>query len=270
MAFSLSLPTFSSACLSSSSLCTSVLFSLLWQPLKEQGMCWGWVWPEKKRGDCCLRALLRLCFSSQSWCHYMGERWFCILGAAAVTRSWCVWVAVWYLCLECLFELGTEHHVKNTLSMYTSCLIRFHLHLILFVFTVSSFVFHCSQFLSRLVSFPPAVLSAAPVMCVCYCVYVCLHFWDRIYSEASPAPVCQACLEKNYGSPVSGSEKVGRGHSKVVTFGGVTEIGHPVDSVKSSEGEETELLRRLLSKATVAMPTIGLGSQLSGQERRYG
>uniref|UniRef100_UPI0037E8A751 microtubule-associated protein futsch-like n=1 Tax=Semicossyphus pulcher TaxID=241346 RepID=UPI0037E8A751 len=86
-------------------------------------------------------------------------------------------------------------------------------------------------------------------------------------SEASPAPVCQACLEKNYGSPFSGSAKAGRGHSKVVTFGGVTEIEQPIDTVTSSEGEETELLRRLLSKATVAMPTIGLGSQLSERER---
>ncbi|KAM7419484.1 hypothetical protein PAMA_016547 [Pampus argenteus] len=95
--------------------------------------------------------------------------------------------------------------------------------------------------------------------------------WERLKmtepSEASPAPVCQACLEKNYGSPFSGSAKAGRGHSKVVTFGGVTEIEQPIDTVTSREGEETELLRRLLSKATVAMPTIGLGSQLSERER---
>ncbi|KAM8773407.1 uncharacterized protein AB9X84_016101 isoform 1-T1 [Acanthopagrus schlegelii] len=95
--------------------------------------------------------------------------------------------------------------------------------------------------------------------------------WERLKmtepSEASPAPVCQACLEKNYGSPFSGSAKAGRGHGKVVTFGGVTEIEQPIDTVTSSEGEETELLRRLLSKATVAMPTIGLGSQLSERER---
>nr|XP_046270945.1 LIM and calponin homology domains-containing protein 1-like isoform X2 [Scatophagus argus] len=94
--------------------------------------------------------------------------------------------------------------------------------------------------------------------------------WERLKmtepSEASPAPVCQACLEKNYGGPFSGSAKAGRGHSKVVTFGGVTEIKQPIDTVMSSEGEETELLRRLLSKATVAMPTIGLGSQLSERE----
>ncbi|XP_044046317.1 LIM and calponin homology domains-containing protein 1-like isoform X2 [Siniperca chuatsi] len=98
-----------------------------------------------------------------------------------------------------------------------------------------------------------------------------LQKWERLKmtepSEPSPAPVCQACLEKNYGSPFSGSAKAGRGHSKVVTFGGVTEIEQPIDTVTSSEGEETELLRRLLSKATVAMPTIGLGSQLSERER---
>ncbi|XP_037621258.1 LIM and calponin homology domains-containing protein 1-like isoform X3 [Sebastes umbrosus] len=95
--------------------------------------------------------------------------------------------------------------------------------------------------------------------------------WERLKiaepSEASPVPVCQACLEKSYGSPLSGSARAGRGHSKVVTFGGVTEIEQPIDTVTSSEGEETELLRRLLSKATVAMPTIGLGSQLSERER---
>ncbi|XP_060912813.1 LIM and calponin homology domains-containing protein 1-like isoform X5 [Labrus mixtus] len=95
--------------------------------------------------------------------------------------------------------------------------------------------------------------------------------WERLKitepSEASPAPMCQACLEKNYGSPFSGSAKAGRGHSKVVTFGSVTEIEQPIDTVMSSEGEETELLRRLLSKATVAMPTIGLGSQPSERER---
>lgn len=82
--------------------------------------------------------------------------------------------------------------------------------------------------------------------------------------------MCQACLEKTYGSPFSGTAKAGRGHSKVVTFGGVTEMGQPVDTVPSCEGEPRELLRRLLSKATVAMPTIGLGSQLSERERRYG
>ncbi|XP_056227871.1 LIM and calponin homology domains-containing protein 1-like isoform X2 [Seriola aureovittata] len=95
--------------------------------------------------------------------------------------------------------------------------------------------------------------------------------WERLKmtepSEASPAPVCQACLEKNYGSPFSGSAKARRSQSKVVTFGGVTEIEQPIDTVTSNEGEETELLRRLLSKATVAMPTIGLGSQLSERER---
>ncbi|KAM9769114.1 LIM and calponin homology domains-containing protein 1a isoform 2-T2 [Menidia menidia] len=97
--------------------------------------------------------------------------------------------------------------------------------------------------------------------------------WERLKmtepSDSRPAPMCQACLEKNYGNPFSGSAKAGPGHSKVVTFGGVTEIEQPIDTVMSSEGEETELLRRLLSKATVAMPTIGLGSQLSERERSH-
>ncbi|XP_029363390.1 LIM and calponin homology domains-containing protein 1-like isoform X3 [Echeneis naucrates] len=94
--------------------------------------------------------------------------------------------------------------------------------------------------------------------------------WEKLKmtepSEASPAPVCQACLEKNYGGPFSRSAKAGRSHSKVVTFGGVTEIEQPIDTVTSNEGAETELLRRLLSDAAVAMPTIGLGSQLSERE----
>lgn len=55
-----------------------------------------------------------------------------------------------------------------------------------------------------------------------------------------------------------------------MTFGGVTEIEQPMHTVTSGQGEETELLRRLLSKATVAMPTIGLVSQLSEREHRYG
>ncbi|KAM3622848.1 uncharacterized protein V6R79_003921 [Siganus canaliculatus] len=98
--------------------------------------------------------------------------------------------------------------------------------------------------------------------------------WERLKmtepSEDSPAsPVCRACLEKNHGSPLGGSAKSGRGHSKVVTFGGVTEIEQPIDTVTSGEGEETELLRRLLSKATVAMPTIGLGAQLSERGRSH-
>ncbi|XP_075890764.1 uncharacterized protein LOC142893754 isoform X4 [Nelusetta ayraudi] len=97
--------------------------------------------------------------------------------------------------------------------------------------------------------------------------------WERLKmsdpSEAeSPAPVCQACLEKKYGGPLGGaSAKAGRGHSKVVTFGGVTELERTVGTAVAGEGEESGLLRRLLSKATVAMPTIGLKvSQLSERE----
>ncbi|KAM4751068.1 uncharacterized protein FYW61_006878 isoform 2-T2 [Anableps anableps] len=89
--------------------------------------------------------------------------------------------------------------------------------------------------------------------------------WERLRmtepSEGRPAPVCQACLQKACGSPVSGSAKAGRGHSKVVTFGGVTEMEQPAETVMSGGGEATELLRRLLSEATVAMTTIDPGSQ---------
>lgn len=82
--------------------------------------------------------------------------------------------------------------------------------------------------------------------------------------------MCQACLEKNDGRPHGRPAKAGRGHSKVVTFGGVTEIKQPVDTVMGSEWEENKLLRRLLSVATVAVPAIDLGSQLSEREHRYG
>ncbi|XP_061883099.1 LIM and calponin homology domains-containing protein 1a isoform X2 [Entelurus aequoreus] len=93
-----------------------------------------------------------------------------------------------------------------------------------------------------------------------------LEKWEKLRmtepSEPSPAPVCQACLEKTYTSSPGG-----RGHRKSVTFGGVTEIGQPVGSFALSEGSGWELLRRLLSKATVAVPTIGLGALLSERER---
>ncbi|XP_045074037.1 LIM and calponin homology domains-containing protein 1 isoform X2 [Coregonus clupeaformis] len=89
-------------------------------------------------------------------------------------------------------------------------------------------------------------------------------------SESSPSPVCQACLEKGSGTPDIISTATGsiRGRSKFVTFGGVTELEE--QSISSArEGEESQLLRRLLAKATVAMPIIGLGSQLSEQPDRY-
>ncbi|XP_072320079.1 uncharacterized protein [Eucyclogobius newberryi] len=87
--------------------------------------------------------------------------------------------------------------------------------------------------------------------------------WERLkMSEPSEeSPVCRACLEKNYRSSLAGSSKVGRGRGKAVTFGAVTEIEQPV------EGEEAELLRRLLSKAAVTVPNIGPGSRLSERER---
>ncbi|XP_052360931.1 cell surface glycoprotein 1-like isoform X2 [Oncorhynchus keta] len=98
-----------------------------------------------------------------------------------------------------------------------------------------------------------------------------LEKWERLKmsepSESSPSPVCQACLEKGSGTPDIISKATGsmRGCSKVVTFGGVTELEEqPISS--SREGEESQLLRRLLAKATVAMPIIALGSQLSEQQ----
>ncbi|XP_032418514.1 LIM and calponin homology domains-containing protein 1-like isoform X3 [Xiphophorus hellerii] len=92
--------------------------------------------------------------------------------------------------------------------------------------------------------------------------------WERLRmtepSEDRPAPVCQACLQRTYG--ISGSAKAGRGHGRVVTFGGLTEIEQPTAAVTSG-GEEPESLRRLQSKATVARTTVDLGFRLSEGDR---
>lgn len=144
------------------------------------------------------------------------------------------------------------------LSIHTSCFTHCFILILHFVVIIWSsfswFIFH-----------PVSLCSFTG--CVCVCLWACFHLRGWACSEDKPASVCQACLQRNYRSPFSGSAR--RGYSKVVTFGGVTEIGQPVDKVTSSEWEETELLRRLLSKATVAMPTIGLGSQLSERGHRY-
>ncbi|XP_008398995.1 LIM and calponin homology domains-containing protein 1-like isoform X7 [Poecilia reticulata] len=86
-------------------------------------------------------------------------------------------------------------------------------------------------------------------------------------SEDRPAPVCQACLQRTYG--ISGSAKAGRGHDRVVTFGGLTEIEQPTEAVTAGGGEEPESLRRLRSKATVAMTTVDLSSWLSDGNRSF-
>ena len=117
-------------------------------------------------------------------------------------------------------------------------------------------------------------------VCVCACVF----------SDSPPAPLCQACLEKgsilaaSSGKVAKGDLAAGRGRShgdrrRFVTFGGVTEV----ESVSWKEGEEqedeeeeeerrkererdeSETLRRLLSTATVAMPTIGVSSGLTAE-----
>ena len=99
-------------------------------------------------------------------------------------------------------------------------------------------------------------------VCVCVCLHVC--------SEPSPAPLCKECLEKGSGSPVTDTATAGQGPSKVVTFGGVTELQQPISTVPSGQGEESELLKRMLAKATVAMPTIDMGSPLTKRAHRYG
>ncbi|XP_036438928.1 LIM and calponin homology domains-containing protein 1a isoform X6 [Colossoma macropomum] len=122
-----------------------------------------------------------------------------------------------------------------------------------------------------------------------------LEKWQRLKmstedSDSPPAPLCQACLEKgsilaaSSGKVAKGDLAAGRGRShgdrrRFVTFGGVTEV----ESVSWKEGEEqedeeeeeerrkererdeSETLRRLLSTATVAMPTIGVSSGLTAE-----
>ncbi|XP_030206901.1 serine/arginine repetitive matrix protein 2 isoform X1 [Gadus morhua] len=89
--------------------------------------------------------------------------------------------------------------------------------------------------------------------------------WERLRmaepSDPGPAPVCGACQGSQVDGPPIGSAKAGRSRSKVVTFGGVTEIMQP------REGEQSDMLRRLLAKATIAMPTIDLASRLREEER---
>ena len=87
-------------------------------------------------------------------------------------------------------------------------------------------------------------------------------------SEPGPAPLCDACQGSPADGPLLGSARAGRGRSKVVTFGGVTEIMQPSEALTPREGEQSDMLRRLLAKATVAMPTIDLASRLREGERR--
>ncbi|KAL7855751.1 hypothetical protein AOLI_G00193550 [Acnodon oligacanthus] len=115
-----------------------------------------------------------------------------------------------------------------------------------------------------------------------------LEKWQRLKmstedSDSPPAPLCQACLEKgsilaaSLGKVAKGDLASGRGRShgdrrRFVTFGGVTEVEsvswkegeeqedeeeEEEERRKESERDESETLRRLLSTATVAMPTIG-------------
>ncbi|KAM6971933.1 uncharacterized protein FYW47_004086 [Aplochiton taeniatus] len=94
-----------------------------------------------------------------------------------------------------------------------------------------------------------------------------LQKWERLRmaepSEPSPAPVCQACLEKSSGTPIAPMATVGPSRSKNVAVGGVAEMERRISADPGVGGEESELLRRLLAKAQVAMPTIGLSSQLT-------
>ncbi|KAJ8384857.1 hypothetical protein AAFF_G00197670 [Aldrovandia affinis] len=126
-----------------------------------------------------------------------------------------------------------------------------------------------------------------------------LEKWQRLKmttepSEAPPAPVCQACLDKGSQPPAIQAETAAlddlasrraraqrsapSGRQRFVHFGPVTEIdqkcwerlsiARPGGEEEEEEqwagpGNEAQTLRRLLSAAAVATPTIGLGSQLT-------
>ncbi|KAG9259650.1 LIM and calponin homology domains-containing protein 1 isoform X3 [Astyanax mexicanus] len=115
-----------------------------------------------------------------------------------------------------------------------------------------------------------------------------LEKWQRLKmstdsSDPPPAPLCQACLEKGsiLAAPPArvarGDLAAGRGRSprdrrRFVTFGGVTELEcvswreeeeEEEEGRREGEGEESETLRRLLSTATVAMPTLGVSPGLT-------
>ncbi|KAI1887292.1 hypothetical protein AGOR_G00188750 [Albula goreensis] len=126
-----------------------------------------------------------------------------------------------------------------------------------------------------------------------------LEKWQRLKmttepesSEDPPAPVCQACLEKGSLPPAIRAETAAlddlasrraraqrsapSGRQRFVHFGPVTEIdqkcwerlsiarpGGEEEEQWAGPGNEAQTLRRLLSAAAVATPTIGLGSQLT-------
>ncbi|KAL7841504.1 hypothetical protein SRHO_G00251950 [Serrasalmus rhombeus] len=122
-----------------------------------------------------------------------------------------------------------------------------------------------------------------------------LEKWQRLKmstedSDSPPAPLCQACLEKgsilaaSSAKVAKGDLAAGRGRShgdqrRFVTFGGVTEVEsvswkegeeqedeeEEEERRKESERDESETLRRLLSTATVAMPTIAVSSGLTAE-----
>lgn len=94
-------------------------------------------------------------------------------------------------------------------------------------------------------------------------------------------PLCQSCLEKGCLS-IASKAKVAKNdlagcrerpsgeRRRFVTFGGVTEMESTswIDEDKGGveeeeERDEAEKLRYLLSMASVAVPTIGLGSILT-------
>ncbi|XP_067297939.1 LIM and calponin homology domains-containing protein 1a isoform X2 [Pseudorasbora parva] len=111
-----------------------------------------------------------------------------------------------------------------------------------------------------------------------------LEKWQRLKmntdsSDDPIVPLCQTCLEKGCLS-VSSKTKVAKNdlagcqerssgeRRRFVTFGGVTEMESTSwkeedEEREEGQGDEAEKLRYLLSMATVAVPTIGLGSRLT-------
>ncbi|XP_028831574.1 LOW QUALITY PROTEIN: LIM and calponin homology domains-containing protein 1-like [Denticeps clupeoides] len=120
-----------------------------------------------------------------------------------------------------------------------------------------------------------------------------LEKWQRLKmntENSESPPICQACIEKNSIPPAisktiaaqddlaarrtRGNRRFHGNRQRFVTFGPVTEmdqqcwerlsISHPgEEDEERGEMDESQTLQRLLSSATVAMPTICMGSQFT-------
>ncbi|KAK3507489.1 hypothetical protein QTP70_027016 [Hemibagrus guttatus] len=106
-----------------------------------------------------------------------------------------------------------------------------------------------------------------------------LEKWQRLQmstDNSDSPPLCQACraassLKVTLSDPARCRGRSRGNRKRIVTFGGVTKMESISWEEESQEEEggkdESETLRRLLSSATVAMPTAGMSA---GREREGG